>query len=162
MNALVNLQILSIGNNNIEKLENVSKNIRKCQIKLHYSNLMCYSSKVFIDAFKIIPAIVHPFQIVYLRHFKHLRTLNLSGNPLCQDESYKPYVVAHLSHLVYLDFRLIDAKCRESALEQYRYTIEEIVHNETLAEKQKQEAYEQEMKRKLHKVKENDIISRLS
>jgi hypothetical protein len=61
-------------------------------------------------------------------------------------------VIAHLSYLVYLDFRLIDAPGRDAALEQYRYAIEEIVHNETLAQKLLEEKLEEETKTKLHKV----------
>ena len=62
-------------------------------------------------------------------------------------------MIAHLSYLVYLDFRLIDAPSRDAALEQYRYAIEEIVHNETLAQKILEEKGEEESRRKLHKVR---------
>ncbi len=64
-------------------------------------------------------------------------------------------MIAHLSYLVYLDFRLIDSPSRDAALEQYRYAIEEIVHNETLAQKALEEKQEEETKTKLHKVKCN-------
>ena len=49
-----------------------------------------------------------PLQIVYLRRFKQLQTLNLSGNPICEQEDYKPYLIAHMPVLEYLDYRLID------------------------------------------------------
>lgn len=60
--------------------------------------------------------------------------------------------MSHLSHLIYLDFRLIDSTTREAALEQYKYAIEERVHNETLAQKQLEEQEEEDKKRKLHRV----------
>lgn len=47
-------------------------------------------------------------QCLYLRKFKKLRTLNLSGNPFCSTDEYKQYIVAFLPHLEYLDYRLID------------------------------------------------------
>lgn len=49
-------------------------------------------------------------QLLYLRRFKNLRTLNLGGNPFCEnaDPPYKAYVAAFLPHLEYLDYRLID------------------------------------------------------
>ena len=78
--------------------------------------------------------------------------MNLSGNPFCQDTNYRAYVIAHLSHLVYLDFRLIDSTTKEAALEQYNYTIEELVHNENLAAKQLEDKQDKEKKTKLHKV----------
>lgn len=47
-------------------------------------------------------------QIIYLRRFKDLRTLSLSGNPIAELEDYKMFVCAHLPDLVYLDFHRID------------------------------------------------------
>lgn len=47
-------------------------------------------------------------QIIYLRRFKDLRTLSLSGNPIAEAEDYKMFICAYLPDLVYLDFRRID------------------------------------------------------
>lgn len=46
-------------------------------------------------------------QVIYLRRFKHLRSLNLKGNPLCDDERYTLFVVAHHPDLMYLDYKLV-------------------------------------------------------
>ena len=45
---------------------------------------------------------------IFLRRFRQLQTLNLSGNPICALEEYQPYVIAHLPYLEYLDYRLVD------------------------------------------------------
>ena len=37
--------------------------------------------------------------------FTNLQLLNLAGNPLCQDPDYKSFVLSHLKHLLYLDYR---------------------------------------------------------
>lgn len=47
-------------------------------------------------------------QVIYLRRFKNLHTVNLSGNPLSEDENYKLFIAAYLSDLVYLDYRLLN------------------------------------------------------
>lgn len=47
-------------------------------------------------------------QMIYLRKFKNLRTLNLNGNPVCDSEQYSTFIAAYLPDLVYLDFRLLD------------------------------------------------------
>jgi len=47
-------------------------------------------------------------QVIYLRRFDQLQTVNLGGNPISQLEDYKMFVVAYLSNLEYLDYRLID------------------------------------------------------
>lgn len=49
-------------------------------------------------------------QVIYLRRFKDLRTLNLAGNPLCNEENYNIFIAAYLEDLVYLDYRLLDEK----------------------------------------------------
>lgn len=81
-----------------------------------------------------------------------MRTLNLSGNPFAEEANYKDYVIAHLPELVYLDFRLIDESAREAATEKYRYSIEELVHDETIAMRKQEELEEKLQERQLHKV----------
>lgn len=92
------------------------------------------------------------FQVIYLRRFKVLRTLNLSGNPFSEEANYKEYVIAHLPELVYLDFRLIDESAREAAAERYKYSVEERVHDETIAKRKQDELEEKQKERQLHKV----------
>lgn len=46
--------------------------------------------------------------MIYLRKFKNLRTLNLTGNPVCDNEVYAMFIAAYLPNLVYLDFRLVE------------------------------------------------------
>lgn len=41
----------------------------------------------------------------YLVRFSRLELLNLAGNPLAQDQDYRSYVLSHLKHLRYLDYR---------------------------------------------------------
>ena len=49
-----------------------------------------------------------PPQIIYLRRFKDLRGLSLSGNPIAEAEDYSMFILAYLPDLVYLDSRRID------------------------------------------------------
>ena len=76
----------------------------------------------------------------------------MSGNPFCEEASYKDYVIAHLPELVYLDFRLIDESAREAATERYKYSIEELVHDETIAKRKLDEQQAMQKERQLHKV----------
>ncbi len=48
------------------------------------------------------------FQLGYLRKFKNLKTLNLNGNPYCEDEHFKMKVIAFLPNIHFLDYRLVD------------------------------------------------------
>ena len=91
-------------------------------------------------------------QVLYLRRFGRLRTLTLSGNPFSEDPNYKEYIIAHLSELVYLDFRLVDESAREVAIERYKYSIEELVHDETIARRKEDEQESRDKERQRHKV----------
>lgn len=57
---------------------------------------------------KIFSILFINLQLRYLRRFKSLKTLNLSDNPFCKQDEYKQYVIAFLSNLEFLDYRLID------------------------------------------------------
>ena len=92
------------------------------------------------------------FQISYLRHFKNLNSLNLDGNPFCQDANYKPFTIAHLPTLVYLDYRLVDEQMREAANEQYKYSVEEMMQDEAVALRKQEEMVKKEAEYRLHKV----------
>ncbi|KFQ50092.1 Leucine-rich repeat-containing protein 48, partial [Pelecanus crispus] len=89
LDTLVKLQDLSLYNNRISKIEHMDT-LQELQIfSIGKNNLTTLED------------------VIYLRRFKNLRTLNLTGNPLCDDEQYMLFVVAHLPDLVYLDFKLV-------------------------------------------------------
>jgi hypothetical protein len=43
--------------------------------------------------------------VSYLVRFTNLQLLNLAGNPLAKEPDYRGYVLSHLQHLSYLDYR---------------------------------------------------------
>uniref|UniRef100_A0A8D0KRN2 Dynein regulatory complex subunit 3 n=1 Tax=Strix occidentalis caurina TaxID=311401 RepID=A0A8D0KRN2_STROC len=89
LDTLVKLQDLSLYNNRISKIEHMDT-LHELQIfSIGKNNLTTLED------------------VIYLRRFKNLRTLNLSGNPFCDNEQYMLFVVAHLPDLVYLDFKLV-------------------------------------------------------
>ncbi|KAM3916498.1 dynein regulatory complex subunit 3 [Leptodactylus fuscus] len=131
LDALTKLQDLSLYNNRISVLQNMDS-LKNLQVLSIGSNDLTSLEN-----------------LAYLRRFKQLRTLNLSGNPLSEDENYKLFVAAHLPELVYLDFRLIDENIRDIANVKYQYSIEEMNHTETLerVKREKEEAIQQELDR---------------
>uniref|UniRef100_A0A3B1JRP2 Dynein regulatory complex subunit 3 n=1 Tax=Astyanax mexicanus TaxID=7994 RepID=A0A3B1JRP2_ASTMX len=129
LEALVKLQTLSLSNNQIPAIEKMDT--------LEHLEILSLGENVIsqID------------NVIYLRRFKNLRSLNLARNPICQETNYKIFVVAYLPDLVYLDFRLVDEQTRERALTE----INVMTDNE-LKEKRAMEAQkitEQELQ--LHK-----------
>ncbi|KAM9222809.1 dynein regulatory complex subunit 3 [Leptosomus discolor] len=102
LDTLVKLQDLSLYNNRISKIEHMDT-LQELQIfSIGQNNLTTLED------------------VIYLRRFKNLRSLNLTGNPLCDDEQYLLFVVAHLPDLLYLDFKLVSDTTREGAVLKYQ------------------------------------------
>ena len=40
--------------------------------------------------------------------FKILKTVCIRGNPFCEKEDFTIFVLAHLTQIIYLDYRLVD------------------------------------------------------
>ena len=69
-------------------------------------------------------------QLAPLRVHKNMKSLNLSGNPLCQSRDYRLFCIAYFKPLVFLDYTMIEAievspkqnvvrTCREYSLGEY-------------------------------------------
>ncbi|XP_010635722.1 dynein regulatory complex subunit 3 isoform X3 [Fukomys damarensis] len=133
LDTLVNLEDLSLFNNRISKIDSLDALVKLQVLSLGNNQ---------IDDM---------MNIVYLRQFKCLRTLSLSGNPITQAEDYRMFIYAHLPDLVYLDFRRISEHVKELAELKYQYSIDELKHREHLREVQLEE--EQAQRAKLEEYK---------
>lgn len=49
-------------------------------------------------------------KVLYLRRFKKLFNLNLSGNPVSMLDDYKLFIAAYFPNLLTLDYRILDEK----------------------------------------------------
>ncbi|CAM4411602.1 unnamed protein product [Leuciscus chuanchicus] len=87
LDSLVKLQDLSLFNNRISVIENLDA--------LQNLNILSIGNN----------SIAQLDNVLYLKQFKNLRTLNLAGNPICDEEDFKTFVTAKLPDLVYLDYR---------------------------------------------------------
>lgn len=58
-------------------------------------------------------------QVKKLRALRSLRMLTLSGNPIAREGEYKPFVLAYIDSITYLDYAMIDPTDRAMAKEQY-------------------------------------------
>ncbi|XP_049632975.1 dynein regulatory complex subunit 3 [Suncus etruscus] len=134
LDTLVNLEDLSLFNNRITKIDSLD-----CLVKLQVLSL---GNNQLNDLMNLI----------YLRRFKNLRTLNLAGNPLTEAENYKIFICAYLPDLVYLDFRRIDERLAKKAEAKYQYSIDELKHREFLAQKQLEREQAQKLELDKHKA----------
>ncbi|XP_048576151.1 dynein regulatory complex subunit 3 [Nematostella vectensis] len=156
LDMLVNLQWLDLSFNNIEVIEGLDKLTKLKDLTLYNNRITKIENMDSLTNLHVFSignnSLKQLDNVIYLRRFKNLRTLNLSFNPFCEDSKYKEYVIAHLPDLVYLDFRLIDETAREAATERYKYSIEEMVHDETVAQKKQDEEEARNKERLLHKA----------
>ncbi|XP_031462614.1 dynein regulatory complex subunit 3 isoform X5 [Phasianus colchicus] len=133
LDTLVKLQDLSLYNNRISKIEHMDT-LQELQIfSIGKNNLTTLEN------------------VVYLRRFKNLHTLNLTGNPFCDEEQYMLFVVAHLPGLVYLDFKLVSDTTREVAISNYHYLTDLLEHEEAQALAQLEEKQAQQKELEYHK-----------
>lgn len=121
LDTLVNLEDLSLFNNSISKIESLDA-LEKLQVLSLGNN-----------------QIGNMTDVIYLRQFKALRALSLTGNPIAEGDDYKMFIWAYLPDLVYLDSRRIDDHMKELAEMKYQYSIDELKHQENLAQAQREE-----------------------
>ena len=62
-------------------------------------------------------------QVLYLRKFKLLRSLNTSGNPCTEQVDYFDYVIARIPQLIYFSYKMIAEEERKKALEKYEFVV---------------------------------------
>ncbi|XP_072506270.1 dynein regulatory complex subunit 3 [Notamacropus eugenii] len=134
LESLVNLVWLDLSFNNIETIEGLDTLVKLEDLSLfsnRISKMDAMDTLVKLQVFSIGNNMLdNLLNVIYLRRFAFLRSLNLAGNPICEEEDYKLFVSAHLPDLVYLDFRLIDAHTRELGDAKYQYSIYELKHRE--------------------------------
>ncbi|XP_066111639.1 dynein regulatory complex subunit 3 [Saccopteryx bilineata] len=134
LDTLVNLEDLSLFNNRISKIDSLDALV-KLQVLSLGNNL-----------------IGNMMNIIYLRRFKGLRALSLSGNPMARAEDYKMFVCAYLPDLVYLDFRRIDDHVKGLAEAKHQYSIDELKHREALIQARLEEEQAQREELEHHRA----------
>jgi hypothetical protein len=82
----------------------------------------------------------------YLRRFPDLKVVNVAGNPVCADAEYRPFLLAYLKRLKYLDYALVEEREVVSAKEQFQDFLLELEEKESL------ESQSGEMQRAQHEA----------
>eukprot|EP00899_Mesostigma_viride_P026340 jgi/Mesvir1/6891/Mv09053-RA.2 len=145
---MVNLTWLDLSFNNIEKIEGLETLTQLTDVSLfnnRISEISGLDAQKSLNVFSLGNNNVSSLEnVMYLRRFQELRLVNLAGNPICKDPEYRPYVLAHIKNLKYLDYRLVDEASVITAKEQYQDELLEIVEKEELEEQREKNAQEKE------------------
>lgn len=119
-----NLEILYLQNNQISKLENLSKlkSLKYLQVALNnitkIENLQGLESLEKLDL--TVNFIENPMDVDNLVKLEFLRELYLTGNPCTQKEGYRQYVITALPQLKILDSREIGISERIEARQSFQ------------------------------------------
>jgi hypothetical protein len=133
---LVNLQWLDLSFNNISEIKGLEKLTKLQDVSFYNNDIQTISgldSCTQINCLSIGNNSIKQLEnLMELRKFKHLRLLNLEGNPVCNDPEYRMFVLAHLKSLKYLDYALVHESDVIAAKEQYQDELLEIEERETI------------------------------
>ncbi|CAF0830778.1 unnamed protein product [Brachionus calyciflorus] len=152
---LKNLIWLDLSFNNIEKIEGL-ENLTKLRDLSLYNNQITILENMDtlenLEVFSIGNNQINDYDFVlYLRQFKELKTLGIKGNPICEKPEFAPFVLAHLTQIIYLDYRLVDQNLRAEGLKRFEIDIGQIVSNEEAEEKKRKEKQALEKENYLNK-----------
>ncbi|PNF16581.1 hypothetical protein B7P43_G07195 [Cryptotermes secundus] len=114
LEVLVKLEVLTLFENRISKLENMETLV----------NLMIFSIGN--------NQIEDRNDVIYLRQFSHLYSLNMAGNPcVCNgNRDFRVYICAFLPKLTYYEYRIISAEERAIAEGSYKDILQQLEETE--------------------------------
>lgn len=127
---LINLEWLDLSFNNISAVEGLDNLESLTDLSLFHNRIKVFEGGLDkcekLNLISLGDNLISDKEstISYLKKFQHLEVVKLEGNPMCADhEAYRLYVIAHLSHLKYLDYILIDEADKVKAREEHRDEI---------------------------------------
>jgi len=135
LDHLVNLTWLDLSFNNITKIEGLDKLTKLTDLSLYNNSISeVEGMESFMSTLTVLSLgnnLLKDLEgLMYLRPFRELRLINFAGNPICQDPEYRSYVLSHIKHLKYLDYRLVQEEAVLQAKEQYQDEMIELEEKE--------------------------------
>lgn len=104
-----NLTWLDLSFNSIFKIEGLDTLTKLTDLSLYHNQIATVENLDALTNLQVLSLgknnIATLDNIVYMRRFFGLHLVNLEGNPVCKDEFYRSYVLSHIKHLVYFDYR---------------------------------------------------------
>ncbi|KAM9745630.1 LOW QUALITY PROTEIN: dynein regulatory complex subunit 3 [Menidia menidia] len=134
LDSLTNLQWLNLSFNRVEKIEGL-ESLRKLEM------LNLSSNKITrIENMDTLENLRHLLiannllsqldNVLYLRRFKKLFKLYMTGNPVTEEEDYVLFIAAYFPSVMFLDRILINKKIRQDAFTKYKYILEKMKNEE--------------------------------
>jgi len=135
---LTSLETLDLSFNNISRISGLETLTKLTHLSLFNNRLTEVGGLDTLTALEVLSVgnnlIGDLSSVLYLRPFKRLHAVNFAGNPLCQEAEYRPYALAHLPRVKYLDYRMVDEQAVQAAKEQYQDRLQEMQEAEAAEE----------------------------
>lgn len=154
LDHLTNLTWLDLSFNQISKIEGIQTLTKLTDLCLTHNEISKLEGIETLENLEIFScanneiATTDDFQSE-LRRFQKLRVVNFQNNPVCEDQEYTAVLLAFLSNLKYLDFRLVDDEKVQSAKEQYFSDLQSLQQEEAQKAQVKTKLEEDEAQEKL-------------
>ena len=121
---LTNLMWLDLSFNNITKIEGLETLINLKDLTLYHNQIETVENLEALQDLECLSLGKNRIKsldcVGYLRTFPKLRMLNLEGNPLCNEEEYRLYVLGFIPQLDYLDFVMVGEEERVRAIDTFQ------------------------------------------
>lgn len=156
LDDLPNIEWLDLSFNRISVIEGLENQANLADLSLFSNKISDVSIGLEgcpkLNVLSIGDNLITSFEpmVTYLRNFKYLQVLNLSGNDICRDPDYEVYILAHMKYLKYLDYYIVSeqevAKARDERRDELSEKDNTLQQKENEAEeKAREEEYRQQL-----------------
>lgn len=115
--TLVHLKELDLSFNRISKIENLENLVELEKLSFFENLLETLENMETLTKLTIFNVgrnkITDKNNVIYLRRFKNMVSLNMAHNPCSEDRGFRMYVVAFLPQITYYEYRKIEPDERE-------------------------------------------------
>uniref|UniRef100_A0A665W9J8 Dynein regulatory complex subunit 3 n=1 Tax=Echeneis naucrates TaxID=173247 RepID=A0A665W9J8_ECHNA len=155
LDHLIHLKWLNLSFNQIKKIQGLQSLQKLDLLNLSYNRISVIENMDKLEKlthFSIAHNLLQQLDNVrYLRQLKGLFSLNLFGNPLCEEDDYLLFIAGYLPNLTSLDSRIIHQETKNKASIKYHDDIEKIKHEELQLQQALDAEQREKAERQLHK-----------
>lgn len=156
LDHLVHLRWLDLSFNNIGRIQGLSRLTKLEDLTLYSNRIETLENMDSLTNLHVLSVGNNKLgdldNLLYLRRFRRLQSLNIKGNPVCDNRDFRDFVLAFVPQLDFLNYKLIDAALRSAAKERYELKINEMEDNERREERLSNERAVKDEELKMHKL----------
>ncbi|KAL1129215.1 hypothetical protein AAG570_013744 [Ranatra chinensis] len=144
LDSLINLKILNLSFNKITKMENLHNLVNLVQLGLSRNSITVIEGLDELKQLEIFSAAQNQIEgddcIMYLRKFRKIHCLNLTGNPCTLEEDFRLRIVTFVPQLIYYEYVRIRDEERERGKEKYGYELRQLNEEDRLIREEEEAA----------------------